>query len=80
MMWGNGYGMGWWMWLVMAAGTLAFWVVIVLAIRALLPGRDRQDTDAGRPDPLLLLKESLARGEISPEDFEQRRRLIVDGH
>ena len=37
MMWGNGAGMGWWMWLVMGGGALAFWVVIVLVIRALLP-------------------------------------------
>ena len=28
MMWG--YGMEWWMWLVMGSGALAFWLVIVL--------------------------------------------------
>lgn len=79
MMWGNGYGMVWWMWLVMAAGTFAFWVVIFVAIRALVPGRGRKDLYAERPDALLLLKEALARGEVSPEEYEQRRRLIVDG-
>ena len=79
MMWGNGTGMGWWMWLVMGGGALAFWVVIVLVIRALLPaGRVRQEST--RTDPLTLLKESLARGEVSLEEYEQRRRLIVDGH
>jgi putative membrane protein len=71
--------MGWWMWLVMGGGALGFWVVIVLVIRALLPaGRVRQEST--RTDPLNLLKESLARGEVSLEEYEQRRRLIVDGH
>lgn len=42
MMWGNGYGMGWWMWLLMAAGTLTFWIAVVLVVRALLrPGIGR---------------------------------------
>lgn len=80
MMWGNGFGMGWGMWLVMGGGTLAFWLVVVLAIRALLPGRDRTNPAGDRPDPLTLLKEGLARGEVTPEEYEQRRRLIVDGH
>ena len=80
MMWGNGYGMGWGMWLVIGTGTLAFWLVIILAIRALLPGRARTNAGADRPDPLTLLKEGLARGDVTPEEYELRRRLIVDGH
>ncbi len=82
-MWGNGYGMGWgWgMWLLMGVGMIAFWVVVIFVIRALLPGRGgSKDAAAARPDPLTLLKERLARGEITPEEYEQRRRLIVDGH
>ncbi|HYO86594.1 MAG TPA: SHOCT domain-containing protein [Dermatophilaceae bacterium] len=79
MMWGNGYSMGWVMWLVVGLGTIGFWVVIALAVRALLPGRAARTVSAG-PDPLSLLKERLARGELTPEEYEQRRRLIVDGH
>lgn len=57
MMWGNGTGMGWWMWLVMGGGALTFWVVIVLVIRALLPAaRVRQES--ARPDPLTLPSEA----------------------
>lgn len=79
MMWGTGFGMGWWMWLIMGAGTLAFWIAVLLLVRHLLPaGRARQGPE--RPQPLTLLKEGLARGDISPEEYEQRRRLIVDGH
>ena len=79
MMWGNGYWTGW-MWLVMGAGTLVFWVVVILVVRALLPNRGLQSSEAQRPDAVTLLKERLARGEVTPEEYEQRRRHIVDGH
>ena len=77
MMWGNGWGMGWGGWLVMGFGTVAFWVVVVLLIRALLPssGGDRLRRSA---DPLDILNERLDRGEVTPEEYEQRRRLIVE--
>ena len=78
MMWGEGYWNGW-MWLVMGAGTLTFWVVVILVVRALLPNRGPQGSESPRPDALTLLKERLARGEVTPEEYEQRRRLIVDG-
>ncbi|MBC7308475.1 MAG: SHOCT domain-containing protein [Tetrasphaera sp.] len=78
MMWGDGYWNGW-MWLVMGAGTLTFWVVVILVVRALLPNRGPQGSEPQRPDALTLLKERLARGEVTPEEYEQRRRLIVDG-
>ncbi|AKT50722.1 SHOCT domain-containing protein [Arsenicicoccus sp. oral taxon 190] len=77
MMWGNGYGMGWAMWLLMGGATLAFWLVVVLLIRSLLPNRGTSPIET-RLGPLTLLKEGLARGELSPEEFEQRRRLIAD--
>lgn len=33
MMWNTGMGWGPWMWLVMGAGTLAFWAAVALAVR-----------------------------------------------
>ncbi|WP_245627250.1 SHOCT domain-containing protein [Kribbia dieselivorans] len=66
------------MWTLMLLGTAAFWIVVVLVIRAMLPG-----SGPGRvpmPDPLDVLKERLARGDIGPEEYEQRRRLITGGH
>ena len=81
MMWNNGYGMGWGAWIVMGVGAIAFWAVVVVVVRSLLPGRNaHQDAAVARPDPLALLKERLARGEVTPEEYEQRRRLITDGH
>lgn len=79
MMWGSGYGVGWVMWVVMGSGVVAFWVVVILAIRALLPPRDHP-VGPLTPDPITVLKERLARGEVSADEYEQRRRLIVDGH
>ncbi|MDQ2756682.1 MAG: SHOCT domain-containing protein [Actinomycetota bacterium] len=82
MMWNNGYDMGWGMWVVMGLGTIAFWVVVVLVVRALMPGRYRNaDMVAAdvRRDPLTLLKEGLARGDVTLQEYEQRRRLITDG-
>lgn len=80
MMWGNDYGMRWAMWLLMGGATMAFWLVVILLVRSLLPNRDPKNPTASRPDPLTLLDEGLARGEVSPEDYEQRRRLIVANH
>lgn len=79
MMWNNGTGMGWGMWLVMGSGALAFWLVVILVICSLLPDRTKDNT-APRTDPLTLLKEALARGEVSVEEYEHRRRILSDIH
>lgn len=44
MMWGDGMEMGWDMWLLMVAGTVGFWVLIMLLVRNLLPGQPRGDS------------------------------------
>lgn len=82
MMWSFGSGSGWPMWTVMAAGMIVFWAIVILVIRALWRGGKRRENqaDTRRPSPLTLLQEHLARGEISPEQYEQRRRILVDGH
>jgi putative membrane protein len=66
------------MWLLMLAGTVGFWVLVALTVQALIGGGRPDPTPA--PDALAVLRERLARGEISPEDFEHRRRLLTDGH
>jgi len=85
MMWWNG-GAGWGGWIVMAAGTLAFWALVVVAIVALIRGvRDDRPGWRGRPgwpdgpeqsDPLRVLDERFARGEIDLEDYQARRALL----
>ncbi|MGB8383434.1 MAG: SHOCT domain-containing protein [Dermatophilaceae bacterium] len=78
MMWGNGYAMGWGMWLLIGLGTIGFWVLIAVVVRALMTGNARSST--GGSDALQVLNDRLARGEIDIEEYQYRRRLIVDGH
>lgn len=77
-MWGNGSAMGWVMWLLMAMGTLGFWVLVAVVVCALMRGHVRQQ--ATEPDPLTVLGERLARGELDAAEYQYRRRLIIDGH
>lgn len=68
MTWG---GMGW-------LGTI-LWVVLVAAfVLLVLALAKRIGGDARKPasDPLAILKERLARGEIDLEEYEARRRAI----
>jgi putative membrane protein len=79
MMWG--YPMGGGVWLAMGLGTLVFVGLIVLVVWALGPGRNARSEVTQAPsgsDALRLLDERLARGDIDPEDYTQRRRLLVD--
>jgi putative membrane protein len=55
-----------WLW-------MAVWVAVLVAAVWLLtrsPGRTTQD------DPVSLLRSRLARGEITPEEFERTRALL----
>lgn len=60
MMWGNGYAMGWGMWLLIGLGTVGFWVLIAVVVRALMTGNARSST--GGSDALQVLNDRLARG------------------
>lgn len=70
------HGMGWGVWLLMGVGAVAFWVLVLLVVRALLTTPRNASPD--QPGPLLLLQERLARGELTPEQYEQQRRLLDD--
>jgi putative membrane protein len=73
MMWGSGWA-GWVVGLVMMT---LFWVGIVAAIYvAVRTTRGSSRTASGRSTPLDILAERFARGEISTEEFEERRNII----
>jgi putative membrane protein len=69
--WDGSWGLGWgWFglmhlvwWLLLIAGA-------VLILRAVLGGRWR------RRDPLDILRERYARGEIDQAEYEERRKLL----
>ncbi|MBI1736539.1 MAG: SHOCT domain-containing protein [Candidatus Rokubacteria bacterium] len=74
----------WWMWgaggIVMMLGMLLFWAAVIAAlvvgVRWLVrEGRDAREPRQPAPDSALqILRERYARGDISREEFEQRKR------
>jgi putative membrane protein len=65
--------------LVLTARTAAFWGRRVLVVRALRRDRLEAPRDARRRDALTILRERLTRGELTVEEYERRRRHLVDG-
>ena len=43
-------GTAWWMWVLMGAGTIGFWVVVAVTVTALLDGHDRPAGQTGGQD------------------------------
>lgn len=64
----NGWTVGLEGWLWMGAWAVVLLVVVCLLVRE--PRRSQRD------DALSTLRARLARGEISPDEFEQARRLL----
>lgn len=65
--WGGGW---WWIWWVIWA------LIIIFAFAWWIPwgGRDRV---VRRETPLELLQRRLANGEISPQDYEERKAILL---
>lgn len=72
MMWGYGWG-GWIGGLLMMA---LFWAGLVAAIYVVVRTGAGSRTPPSRSKALDILAERFARGEISAEDFEERRSVI----
>ena len=70
MMWG--YGMGGFGWLFMIASLVLVIAVVVWLVRTASGSAD----DRGRPGARRLLDERFAAGELSVEEYEQRRRAL----
>jgi putative membrane protein len=66
---------GWW--IVMGLGMVLFWGLIIVGIVWLV--RELGGTSRGShraPDPLATLDHRLAAGEISPEEYRERREIL----
>lgn len=72
-MWGDGYG-----WSMMGYGTMfIFWILaIVLIVLAVRWAMDRDGKRSNGNTALDILKERLARGEIEPAEYEERRKVL----
>ncbi|MDO8144891.1 MULTISPECIES: SHOCT domain-containing protein [unclassified Isoptericola] len=85
-MMGDGFGMGW-MWLVwplIVVGVVLVVLAVVLAVRS--SGNSRGGGQAppatpGRPPSRAeeILDERYARGELTDEEYQDRRRRLRDG-
>ena len=78
MRYGDG-GIGWGGWFVMAAMMVVFWGaiawVIVTLIRHGNPGPQRP-AESAPSEPLRILEERFARGEIDDEEYRRRRAVL----
>lgn len=70
-------GPGWW--IVMAAGMVLFWgVIILVGLRLLRDGFQRPTSPPPAETPTALLERRLAEGAITVEEYEQRRRALAE--
>jgi len=78
MMWSNN-GMGWGGWIVMTMAMLAFWSLVVFALVVIFRGdrdaRSGPQQSHGR-DPMQILDERFARGEIDVDEYHARQQVL----
>ena len=74
-------GTHWGLWIVMILAMLAFFGILAWAVVTIIRQRDGQrlgvaQSGSGSPDPLQILDERLARGEIEIDEYTRRRDLL----
>lgn len=76
------HGAGWAWWVFMTLGMLAFWVAVIYfvvwLVRGTPPSRRDEAEDPSRQSPLELLRRRLATGEISVDEYEERRQALEE--
>jgi putative membrane protein len=70
-----------WDWFSGTLVMLVFWggliAVVVFAVRSFAAGSRRGSGEGPSPDAKTILENRFARGEISEEEFEQRKRVLT---
>lgn len=72
-------GAGWGGWVVMTLVMLGFWALVIFAVVAIFRGVGKSsgpDERTSRRDPLQILQERFARGEIDAEEYEARAQVL----
>lgn len=69
---GGGMGWGWFGFPLM----LLFWGVLIFAVIMMVRFWSVGHSNSSRIDPIDILKERYARGEISVEEYEERKRNL----
>ena len=74
MMWYYG-GAGWVGWILMGVSMIVFWGAIVFLVVWAIRPFSRPATP-GSSTAVNILQERLAKGEITPEEFAQRKQIL----
>lgn len=76
----DGSGGGGWVFMMLAM--VAFWVLVALALMVIFRGTQRSGSPKPeRSDPLQILDERFARGEINEDEYQARSSVLRDtGH
>jgi putative membrane protein len=69
------WGAGWW--ILMAFMMVAFWGLVIVGIVWLIRALMAERHGHGGASPIELLDRRLARGEISPEEYRERRAILI---
>jgi putative membrane protein len=72
-------GVGWGGWIVMTVAMVAFWALVVFAVLAMFRTQGSGEyTTTDRRDPMQILDERFARGEIDEDDYHARSSVLRD--
>lgn len=73
---------GWGGWIMMSLAMVVFWGLVIFAVVAIFRGTSK-DTERGdrvtHRDPMQILDERFARGEIDEDDYHARREVLRTG-
>ena len=72
MWWDGGWGIVW------GLAMAAFWIVVIAVIVLMLRAVARRPNGVGGRSALKLLEERYARGEVTREEFLDRRAVLAD--
>lgn len=82
MMWWNGY-MGWGGWMAMIVSMVIFWGLVIFAVVAIFRSDGNSTPSNQQPserNPLQMLDERFARGEIDADEYHARQDILRAGH
>lgn len=69
-------GTGWGGWLVMTIAMVAFWALVIIAVVALFRGSTNGRDSTSGHDPMDILDQRFARGEIDEDDYHARAAVL----
>lgn len=72
-------GTGWAGWLVMVVVMVAFWGLVILGVVAIFRGIGKTDEPVertNRRDPMQILDERFARGELDLDEYHARQDVL----